>query len=95
LHLYKGRLARRIRSDADVRRRVARLRHEYELSQKLIATVFQLSTLEERFEILATIGIRDSEFFDVRRLILRLLTLDLKPWEDTLLRMTEAHRHWA
>jgi hypothetical protein len=92
----RNRLARLVRRDEAVRRRIVEgLWHEYGLSHKLIAKIFELSDYELRFDILVTIDIRDSEKYDVRDILRLLLRLDLKPWENTLLRMTEDHRHWA
>ena len=92
----KSRLARLIRQDEGVRRRiVGGLWQEYDLSHKLIAKIFELSSYDERFEIMATIDIRDSGKFDVRNLLRLLLRLDLKPWEEVLLHQTRDHRNWA
>jgi|SRR5687768_16354547 len=90
------RLARRIKQDEPVRRRiVGGLWHEYALSHKLIARIFELSDYDQRFDILVALDIRDSEKADVSGLLRLLLPLDLKPWEDTLLHQTQAHRNWA
>lgn len=92
----KNRLARLLRKEEGVRCRiVGGLWHEYELSQKLIAKIFELSDYEQRFDTIATIDIRDSEKSDVRGLLRLLQRLDLKPWEETLLHLTQEHRNWA
>ena len=66
-----------------------------ELGHQLIAKIFELSDYDQRFEIMATIDIRDSEEFDVSNLMRLLLRLDLKPWEEILLHLTIDHRNWA
>ena len=92
----KSRLARLIRNDEGVRRRIVEgLWQEYELSHKLIAKIFELSSYDERFEIMVRVDIRDSEKFDVGDLLRLLLRLDLKPWEEVLLYQTKDHRNWA
>ncbi len=92
----RARLARLIRKDERVRCRIIEgLWDEYELGHKLIARIFELSDDEQRFDIMVTIDIRDSVKFDVRDLLRLLWRLDLKPWEETLLNLTGAHRNWA
>ena len=92
----RKRLTRRIKQDEAVRRRIINgLWHEYELSHKLIARIFDLSDYDQRFEIMVTLDIRDSEKSDVSNLLRQLLRLNLKPWEDVLLHQTEDHRNWA
>jgi hypothetical protein len=92
----RTRLARLVAKDEEVRRRIlGGLWRAYALGYKLIARIFELSDYDQRFEIIATLDIRDSEKTDIRDLLRLLLRLELKPWEDTLLRMTEDHRNWA
>lgn len=92
----RSRLAALVRQNESVRRRiVGGLWQEYDLGYKLIAKIFELSSYEERFEIMVAIDIEDSEKRDVRNLLKLLLRLELLPWEDVLLHQTKERRNWA